>query len=148
MAAPARIGCILVAGIGLVISTGVGHAQLPGVTQEVTAEGTLDYTDLTGGPADVYMGTIRIDVGARYGGWHTHPGPVLVVVTSGDLALYGPDGCRVVYPTGTAYVAQPEALYDLRNEGVAPVVLAFTGVIPADQPPTVFADGPAGACGQ
>jgi Cupin domain len=136
------VGLVLVVGL----SIGTVYAQLPGVSQEVIARGRLAYSDAVGGPADVYVGTIRIDPGSTYGGWHTHPGVVWVVVSSGDLAVYGPDGCRSAYTAGSAYVAEADTLYDLRNESGAPVELAFAGVIRAGQPATVFAEAPAAKC--
>jgi quercetin dioxygenase-like cupin family protein len=128
-------------GAGLLLATGLSfgvvQAQLANVSQQLVAKGRLDSSPLVNGPADVYLGTITLPPGASYGGWHTHPGPVWVVVTQGELARYGPDGCRTRYPAGSAYQAQPNSLYDLRNETTAPLELAVSGIIPADQPPTI-----------
>jgi hypothetical protein len=70
-----------------------------------------------------------------------------VVVNAGELAVYGPDGCRTVQPAGTAYLAEADTAYDLRNESSQPTVLLFSGVIPAGQPPTVQAPAPSATCG-
>ncbi len=128
--------------LSMALLTTPAHAQLPGVTQDVTARGRMDYAEAVGGPADVYMGTIQIEPGATYGGWHTHPGPVWVVVTSGELSVWGPDGCRTTYPAGAAYLATPDTLYNLSNDGGDPATISFAGVIPAEQPPTVFTNRP------
>ena len=119
------------------------QATDPGVTQEVLARGTVEYAAAVDGPATVYIGSVELAPGSRYGDWHTHPGPVWVVVTSGELALYGPDGCRGSYPAGAAYLAEPNTLYDLRNETTEPLRLYFSGIIPAGQPPTLPASPPA-----
>jgi quercetin dioxygenase-like cupin family protein len=50
-------------------------------------------------------------------GWHSHPGPVFVMVTAGTLTKYESDGTRSVYPTGTGFV---EGIGDVHigvNEG-------------------------------
>jgi quercetin dioxygenase-like cupin family protein len=117
------------------------------VTTDVVARGNMDHSDVVDGPATVYIGTIEMAPGSTYAGWHTHPGPVWVVVTSGELALYGPDTCRTAYPAGTAYLAEPQTLYDLRNETDQPLELHFAGVIPAGQAPTVPAAQPSATCG-
>jgi quercetin dioxygenase-like cupin family protein len=133
--------------LSLALASGVAYAQIPGVSQEVTATGRLDHVNpIVGGPTDVYVGTIGMEPGTTYGGWHTHPGPVVVVITAGELALYGPDQCRTAYPAGSAYVALPDTLYDLRNEGPEALQLTFTGLIPAGQAATVFGAAPAATC--
>jgi quercetin dioxygenase-like cupin family protein len=126
-------------------ATGV-FAQATGVTTDVLARGDLDYSDQTGGPATVYIGVIEMARGTSYAGWHTHPGPVWVVVTSGQLAVYGPDGCRTEYASGAAYLAQADTLYDLRNETDQPVRLEFAGVIPAGEAPTIPMPGQSPTC--
>lgn len=130
----------LLAAVGSLLISGIAHAQLPGVDQEVIARGTVEYAPEVDGPADIYVGTIRMEPGARYGRWHIHPGQVWVVVTSGELAVYGPDGCRQVYQARMAYLAEADVLYDLRNESDAPLALAFSGIIRAGEPATVFVD--------
>jgi len=142
----ARTLAVVAALMALVLAGGVVQAQFEGVYQDVIGRGQLEYSEAVGGPADVYVGWIRMDPGSTYGGWHTHPGPVWVVVTIGELALYGPDACRTLYSAGTAYVAHPDTLYDLRNEGTQPLELAFAGVFRAGQPATTAAEAPEARC--
>ena len=139
----AVVGAVVLATMALTLV----HAQLSGVTQELIGAGRLAFSDVTGGPADVGVARIRIDPGSSYGGWHIHPGLTWVVVNSGEAALYGPDGCRTAYAAGTAYVAEPNTPYDLRNEGTTPLEVAVAGVIPAGQPATIFIDPPEVKCG-
>ncbi len=124
------------------------YAQLPGVDQMLIAHGSTDHADEVDGPADLYIGTITLGSGAHYGGWHTHPGVVWVVVTSGELTLYGPDGCATIYSAASGYRAEPDTLYDLRNETSAPVELAFSGVIRAGEAPNVFIGDSGPTCGR
>ena len=130
----------------LVFSTSVVQAQFDGVYQDLIGRGQLEFSEAVGGPADVYVGWIAMDPGSTYGGWHTHPGPVWVVVVNGELSVYGADGCRRLYAAGTAYVAQADTLYDLRNESDQPVELAFAGVFRAGQPASTAAEPPAARC--
>lgn len=142
----ARTLAVLAVLMTLVLSTDVAQAQFDGVYQDVIGRGRLEYSEAVGGPADVYVGWILMDPGSTYGGWHTHPGPVWVVINGGELALYGPDGCRTLYSAGAAYVARPDTLYDLRNEGTQPLELAFAGVFRAGQPATMAAEAPDVTC--
>lgn len=133
--------------LGLVLSSGVVRAQPMGVSQELIGWGRTDYAAAVGGPADVYVGRITMEPGSSYGGWHTHPGAVWVVITAGELAVYGPDACRTVYREGMAYLAEPDALYDLRNETMGPVELAYAGVIRSGEAGTIPAEAPMATCG-
>src|SRR5437660_4146937 len=77
--------------LALVVTTSIASAQqTPGVAQEVLASGRADQAAAVGGPADVYIGSIQLVPGVSYAGWHSHPGPVWVVVSVGELAVYGP----------------------------------------------------------
>jgi len=137
---------IVLAALALALSANIVSAQFPGVAQDLLARGRMDYAQPVDGPADVYIGSIRMEPGGRYGGWHTHPGPVLVIVTAGELAVYGPDNCRTVYTAGSAYIAEPDTLYDLRNETAEFVDLYFAGIVRAGEPATVLAGAPAVDC--
>jgi hypothetical protein len=136
----------LIAVVALFGATATGAFAQSDVSTDVMARGNLDHADVIDGPATVYIGAIHMPPGSSYGGWHMHPGPVWVVVSSGELSLYGPDACRTAYGPGMAYLAQPQMLYDLRNETEQPVELQFAGVIPAGQPPTVPASAPTTTC--
>jgi quercetin dioxygenase-like cupin family protein len=128
------------------LTTETARAQFEGVTQDLIGRGQLDYSEVVGGPAEIYVGWIHMDPGSSYGGWHVHPGPVWVIVTGGSLTVYGPNGCPTVYPAGAAYVARPDTLYDLRNEASEPVDLAFAGIFRAGEPPAQAGQAPPGGC--
>jgi anti-sigma factor ChrR (cupin superfamily) len=52
----------------------------------------------------VVVARITVQPGARFP-LHTHPGPVVVNVVSGELTFVDPHGCvERVYPAGTAFV--------------------------------------------
>jgi quercetin dioxygenase-like cupin family protein len=133
----------LIAAVALFGATAGGAFAQADVSTDVVARGNLDVGD---GPQTVYIGSIQMAPGSSYAGWHMHPGPVWVVVSSGELALYGPDACRTTYAAGAAYLAEPQTVYDLRNETDQPLELHFAGVIPAGQPPTLPAAAPSTTC--
>jgi quercetin dioxygenase-like cupin family protein len=74
-----------------------------GATAQEIARGQVDYTEVVGGPTDVIMLRVRLEPGASQG-WHTHPGPVWVVVTSGEVSAYRQDGCSRAYTPGEAFL--------------------------------------------
>jgi hypothetical protein len=138
-----RRSLIAAFGVWLLATSGVAaEPASQNVTTQVTAQGDMDYSDAVGGPATVYIGTIDMGPGASFSGWHTHPGPVWIVIVSGQLALYGPDGCRTAYDEGSAYLAELNTIYDLENESDELLRLQFAGVIPKDQRPTMPAHAP------
>ncbi len=49
-------------------------------------------------------------------GWHSHPGPVFVMVTAGTLTLEQSDGSSAEYPAGTGFVEEPNRVHIARNE--------------------------------
>ena len=69
-----------------------------------------------------------------HSGWHTHPGPSLISVTSGTITAYDSDdpSCTPhVYPAGTGFVdAGGEHAHLLRNEGGVPAVTVATQLLP------------------
>lgn len=54
------------------------------------------------GPSDVLQSLLVFQPGGDTG-WHTHPGPVVVVVKSGALTEYESNGCVVVHPAGSVF---------------------------------------------
>ena len=49
-------------------------------------------------------------------GWHSHPGPVFVMITAGTMTLEQSDGSSAVYPAGTGFVEDPDRAHIARNE--------------------------------
>jgi quercetin dioxygenase-like cupin family protein len=50
-------------------------------------------------------------------GWHSHPGPVFVLIKAGTMTLEQSDGSSAVYPPGTGFVEEPGRVHIARNEG-------------------------------
>jgi quercetin dioxygenase-like cupin family protein len=73
---------------------------------------------------------ITVQPGARFP-WHTHPGPVMVAVTQGDLVYtYGDDCVERTYPTGTALVDPGSNVHFAFNPtgGETVLIATFIGV--------------------
>jgi quercetin dioxygenase-like cupin family protein len=75
---------------------------------------------------EVVMPKITIHAGAS-SGWHAHPGPGFVVVTSGTLVLYQAIDNRCVkstYAPGQGFVETPGVVHIARNESASGDVIA------------------------
>jgi Cupin domain len=87
----------------------------------------------TKGPIDVVDQTITIQPGGHTG-WHSHPGPVLVVVKSGTFTLYDGDDPTCTphaFNAGSTFVDQGGGHVHIgRNEGATPVELSVTYLLP------------------
>ena len=104
--------------------TPLSHATLP---SKVHADGAgIKIT--TNGPKDMLVTSITVDPGGSFG-WHTHPGPVLVSVSSGTLSLDEPTrhGCSHADVTaGHGFIEGGGDVHLARNEGTTPVELNAT----------------------
>ena len=61
---------------------------------------------LSNEPSDIYVNHVVVDPLGN-SGWHTHPGPSVVVVKRGTATVYEVDGMNCVqhtYPAGTGFV--------------------------------------------
>jgi len=80
------------------------------------------------------------------GGWHFHPGPVLVLVKSGVATLYDADGnggCTVrTFPVGSTFIEGTNP-HTLRNEGAVPLEITAVFFVPAGKPRRIEAAVPA-----
>jgi quercetin dioxygenase-like cupin family protein len=70
----------------------------------------------TKGPVDVATLEVRFAVGGS-AGWHIHPGPVFVVIKSGELAVWDEDCVKNTYGVGeTFFEFGPEMSMLVKNE--------------------------------
>jgi quercetin dioxygenase-like cupin family protein len=100
----------------------------------------------TKGLSDVYVTRNTIDPGGQ-SGWHTHPGPSLVMVTLGEVTAYMGDDrhCMpVTYHAGQGFVDPGDGhLHLLRNETDAPAETVAFQIIPKDATRRIDAPAPA-----
>jgi len=90
----------------------------------------------TKGATDVYIVENKIAPGGTFG-WHSHPGPSIVVVKSGELTLYRGDDPTCT-PTrvlaGSGFVDDGGDVHLVRNEGTVETVVYVTSLVPKGAP--------------
>ena len=82
---------------------------------------------------DVWIVENKIAPGGSFG-WHSHPGPSLVVVQSGTLTLYrgdDPTCTPQVVEAGSGFVDDGGDIHLVRNEGSVETVVYVTSIVPA-----------------
>ena len=101
-----------------VLTASPAHATPPGVTTEILGSGTT--------------------------GWHAHPGPVLVIVTTGSVTKYSAQDCTAhTYTAGQAFVEHGPTDENLvRNDGSVPAETLVTFITPPGAP--IHHDSPPG----
>ena len=90
----------------------------------------------TKGATDVYVVENKIAPGGTFG-WHSHPGPSIVVVKSGELTLYRGDDptCTPTrVPAGSGFVDDGGDVHMVRNEGTVETVVYVTSLVPSGAP--------------
>ena len=139
----------LVAAFGLIVIGGDALGQLSGVQIIALAQGSSSDKDVllhVKGPSDVLQSELVFQSGGQTG-WHTHPGPVVVVVKTGALTEIHSDGCITVHPMGSVFFEEAGIVHNALNEtgGVTDVYATFMS--PAGTPPLIPAGDPGRTCG-
>ncbi|MDQ3161943.1 MAG: cupin domain-containing protein [Actinomycetota bacterium] len=143
-----KVVCVVCV-VALVAATAFAGAvfatPISGVTSTVFAVGRFDEIDArartghwrariqTNSPTDVHVLENRIAPGGTFG-WHSHPGPSLVVVTSGTLTLYRGDDPHCtpsLVQAGSGFVDNGDDVHLVRNEGSVETVVYVTSLVPA-----------------
>jgi quercetin dioxygenase-like cupin family protein len=112
--------------------------------QEVRQYGWFLHMNVRG-DSDVYVIRNTWPVGA-HSGWHTHPGPSMITVISGELTVYEADNCTTptVYHAGESFTDLGCGdVHLIRNEGTVCAVNVVVQIVPAGQPRRIDADQPA-----
>jgi quercetin dioxygenase-like cupin family protein len=76
-------------------------------------------------------------------GWHSHPGPVFVMIKAGTMTLEQSDGSSAVYPPGTGFTEDPYRVHIARNEGDVDLEFDAFILIPLGAPVRIDEDAPA-----
>ena len=87
----------------------------------------------TKGATDVHMIQNTIVPGGTFG-WHSHPGPSLVIVKAGTATFYDADdpACAPhVVATGSGFVDNGQDTHVVRNEGSVDLVTEVVSLVPA-----------------
>ncbi len=123
-----------------------------GVTTEIIGVGSFEEidvsakTDIDAGPgtnfwkalintkgvSDLHVLRNTIVPGGTFG-WHSHPGPSLVIVKSGTATFYlgdDPTCTPHVVPTGSGFVDEGSDVHVVRNEGNVDLVTVVVSLVP------------------
>ncbi len=110
----------------------------PTVLDENHVHSKSDVNDVelkTKGLSDVYV-VRNVIVPGGHTGWHSHPGPSVVSVVSGEATEYRSDDLQgTVYPAGTAFVDEGgDHAHIVVNEGDTDLVLVAVQILPFGAP--------------
>ena len=87
----------------------------------------------------------RVAPGGHFG-WHSHPGPSLVIVKSGTSTFYRGDDPNCTpqpHPTGSAYVDPGGVVHTARNESVTDeLIVIVVRLLPPGVPARIDAPAP------
>ena len=127
----ARLG-LVAALAAAIVATPALSTPPSGVVGPILARGTLDgkaRLKIKSPTSDAVVQHLTIAPGGNTG-WHSHPGPVVVVVASGTLTMYqGRDrNCMPhEFPAGETFIDPGRGnVHIARNEGTTPVELYAT----------------------
>ena len=139
----------LVAAFGLIVIGGDARGQLAGLQIIPLAQGYSPYNNVivhVKGPSDALQADLIFQPGGTTG-WHTHPGPVVVVIKSGALTETHSDGCTTVHPAGSVFFEDAGVVHNASNQtgGVTEVYATF--MFPAGTQPLIPAGDPGRTCG-
>jgi len=144
------LGVVTLAGLLAlgVFGSGKARAQVPPLQIIGLAQGYSPDNNVilhVKGPSDVLQTDLIFQSGAATG-WHTHPGPVVVVVKSGALTEVHSDGCISVHPSGSVFFEEAGVVHNAVNQtgGVTEVYATFMS--PAGTQPLIPAADPGGVC--
>jgi quercetin dioxygenase-like cupin family protein len=142
-------GAALVAAVALgIVGSYAALGQVSPLQIMALALGSSDENNVqlhVKGPSDVLQTLLVFQPGAETG-WHTHPGPVVVIVKSGALTEIHSNGCVTVHPTGSAFFETKGEVHNAINQtgGVSEVYATFLS--PAGAQPLIPASDPGGVC--
>lgn len=153
-----KLKWVIIVGIVFAIATSATVLATPisGVTSTLFAVGQFDEIDAktlssswqaridTKGESDIHVLENRIAPGGTFG-WHSHPGPSLVVVATGTLTLYrgdDPDCTPQVIPAGSGFVDEGGDVHLVRNEGSIETVVYVTSIVPSGATRRIDAPNP------
>jgi len=136
---------LLVVVLGVGVDGSLARATPPsGVVTTLFGVGQLDDIDAktlssdwqarirTKGVSDLHVLQNRIAPGGSFG-WHSHPGPSLVIVQTGRLTLYrgdDPTCTPEVVEAGSGFVDDGGDTHLVRNEGSVETIVYVTSLVP------------------
>ena len=141
---------------GAVTGIALATPATTGVTSSQVAGGGLDPITIkakiadweseleTKGLSNLVVVENKVPVGGNFG-WHSHPGPSLVIVKSGTSTFYRGDDPTCTgqeHPAGSAYVDPGGIVHTARNEGSVELVLIVIRMLPPGATARIDAPNP------
>ena len=120
-----RCKAFVLLGTGLAVLGLVAYAS----TSNILGTGTMSYSELVNGPAQM---TARqfISQPGEVGGWHSHAGPVFSIVTSGTITVEDGCGGEATYTAGQAFEKIGGRVHRWKNLGSVPEVEYNMFIVP------------------
>ena len=122
-----------------------GHTIVgPVVLDEIDVKSETETHEVelkTRGLSDAYVAYRRIAPGGHTG-WHSHPGPVFVLVQAGTATVYDTDFAKAVYPAGTGFVEKPGHADIVVNEGDIDLEFIAVFLVPRGAAPRIEEPAP------
>lgn len=113
-----------------VLATALVVFAVHAATSQTIGSGTMQHSDLIGGPATLTMRTLTIAPGEILG-WHHHGGSgAYTIVVSGTLTVEDGCGGEAVYTQGQAFLEPANRVHRGKNLTEANVVTAQTFLMP------------------
>ena len=146
-----RISVIAIVAVlgGVLVYMRSAIAQVPALTFELLAAGSsLERIRINQkGPSDILQTKIVLQPGGDTG-WHTHPGPVIVVVKTGAVTEFHSNGCVSVHPAGSVFLESEGEVHRVINQTSAAGEAYATFILPPGSQPLYPAADPGNAvCG-
>jgi quercetin dioxygenase-like cupin family protein len=131
------------------VPTGASETMGVGFTSAVIGRGTLGTFHMQSKAAgydvelkshdntSIAVANIAIAKGGGNSGWHSHPGPVIVVVISGTITFFRADNLNCaadVYGPGSSFTEQGGLVANATNQGTDDVVAVATFFAPPGVP--------------
>src|SRR5262245_4260682 len=147
---------LLAVAAALLIAASAFATAPSGLTSTAIASGTVDDINIqtkndawklkidTKGASQLAVSENRVAPGGDFG-WHSHPGPSLVIVKSGESTFYSGDDPTCTgekHPAGTAYVDPGGRVHIARNEGTVDLVVVVMRIIPNGSMPRIDEQNP------
>jgi quercetin dioxygenase-like cupin family protein len=144
-----RYAAAAVAALAVVVGgLGVARGQTSGLQIIALAQGFSAENNLNlhvKGPSDVLQSLLVFQPGGDTG-WHTHPGPVVVVVKTGALTEIHSNGCVTVHPAGSVFFETQDEVHRAVNQTGGETQAYVTFISPTGNPPLIPASDPGGVC--
>lgn len=122
--------------VAAILAISLAALSAHAATPQVIGTGTMQYSELIGGPAVVTMRTLTLAPGEVLG-WHQHPGAgVYTIVVSGTLTIEDGCGGEKTYTQGQAFHEPAGRVHRGKNLTAANVVTAQTFIVPPGTPTT------------